>query len=236
MSPNPSPAPPAIPPVLVQACGLQRSFDNGAVQALRGVDLAVRQGEFLAVQGPSGCGKSTLLQIMGALDEPSAGDVLFGGQSLRAIRDRARFRAQTVGFVFQSFHLLPTLSALENVQVPMLEMPWSRATREARAAELLAAVGLNDRLRHLPNTLSGGERQRVAVARSLANAPVILLADEPTGNLDSVSARRIMELFQSIHRERNMTMIVVTHDPEGARHADRIVQMLDGRIVSDTPA
>jgi len=228
--------PPAGAGALVQACNLWRSFDHGAVQALRGVDLAIREGEFVAIQGPSGCGKSTLLNVMGTLDEPSEGDVLFNGQSLRAIRDRARFRAQTIGFVFQSFHLLPTLSAMENVQVPMLEMNWSRSQCRQRAQDLLRAVGLGERLAHRPNALSGGERQRVAVARSLANAPAILLADEPTGNLDSVSARRIMELLGQIHQERNMTMVVVTHDPEVASHAGRIVQMLDGRVVSDRPS
>ena len=220
---------------LVQICGLRRVFADGAVQALRGVDLGIREGEFIAIQGPSGCGKSTLLQILGALDEPTDGDVLFRGESLRQLRDRARFRARSVGFVFQSFHLLPTLSVLVNVQVPMLEMPWSRAHCRERAVELLQAVGLEARLHHRPATLSGGERQRVAVARSLANAPAMLLADEPTGNLDSVNAQRIMELLDQIHRERGMTMVVVTHDPTVAMHAGRVVQMLDGLVVADTP-
>jgi putative ABC transport system ATP-binding protein len=222
--------------VLVEARGLERLYDQGAVQALCGVDLVVREGEFLAVQGPSGCGKSTLLQILGALDEPTAGDVFFRGESLRRIRDRARFRAREIGFVFQAFHLLPTLSALENVQVPMLEMPWSRQECRRRAVALLDAVGLSARLGHLPNQLSGGERQRVAVARSLANEPSVLLADEPTGNLDSVSAARLMDLLGRLHRERRMTMVVVTHDATVAGHAGRVVHMLDGRLVGLPPA
>jgi putative ABC transport system ATP-binding protein len=218
---------------LFAVCGLYRSFDDGAVEALRGVDFAIAEGEFTTIQGPSGCGKSTLLHILGTLDEPTGGDVRFRGKPFRQIRDRARFRASTIGFVFQSFHLLPTLSALENVEIPMLEMPWPRKVRRERAVELLAAVGLSDRMGHLPSKLSGGERQRVAIARSLSNEPAVLLADEPTGNLDSASSVRIMELLTKIHRERAMALVVVTHDPEVARHAGRIVRMLDGRIVED---
>jgi ABC-type lipoprotein export system ATPase subunit len=220
--------------VLIEAVNLHRSFDEGAVQALQGVDLCVREREFVAIQGPSGCGKSTLLQILGALDDPTQGDIRFHGRSLRDIEDRALFRARTIGFVFQSFHLLPTLSAIENVQIPMVEMPWPQRHRRERAAQLLAAVGLAGRADHLPAKLSGGERQRVAVARSLANEPAVLLADEPTGNLDSASAGRIMELFARIHQERGMTLIVVTHDPNVAQHAGRIVHILDGKVVSDT--
>jgi putative ABC transport system ATP-binding protein len=220
--------------VLIEVRDVQRSFDEGRVQALRGVDFTIQEGEFVAIVGPSGSGKSSLLQILGALDEPSEGDLAFRGKSLMEIHDLSRFRAENIGFVFQSFHLIPTLTALENVQVPMFEMPWSPVERARRATELLKSVGLSERMHHLPRKMSGGERQRVAVARSLANEPKLLLADEPTGNLDSANAQRIMELLQSVHQQRGMTLVVVTHDPNVANFADRILRMLDGRIVSDT--
>lgn len=213
--------------------GLRRAFDGGAVQALCGVDLAIGEGEFVAIQGPSGCGKSTLLHILGALDVPTAGEVRFRGRRMDDIGDRAAFRARTIGYIFQSFHLLPTLSAVENVMVPMLEMPWSRRRRRERAAELLRAVGLADRMDHRPFALSGGERQRAAIARSLANDPAVLLADEPTGNLDSASAARVLDLLRMFHSERGMAMVVVTHDPSVAGQAARRLQMQDGRIVRD---
>ncbi len=217
----------------MEARGLERRFDGGRVQALRGADFVVREGEFVAVMGPSGSGKSTLLQLLGALDRPSGGEVLFRGEPLGAVHDLAGFRARTLGFIFQSFHLLPTLTAAENVQVPMFEMPWPPRERRARAEALLAAVGLGERLDHRPATLSGGERQRVAIARSLANGPQLLLADEPTGNLDSESAGKILDLLERIHAERGMTLVVVTHDPRVAGRARRTLRMLDGRVVSD---
>ncbi|MBM3888350.1 MAG: ABC transporter ATP-binding protein [Verrucomicrobia bacterium] len=220
--------------VLIEVRDVQRSFDEGRVQALRGADFTIGEGEFAAVVGPSGCGKSTLLQLLGALDEPSEGEIFFRGKSLLEIRDLCRFRAQTIGFVFQSFHLLPTLTALENVQIPMFEMAWSGAERRRRATELLKSVGLGERLHHVPPKMSGGERQRVAIARSLANEPQLLLADEPTGNLDSANAKRVMEHLQSIHQQRGMTMVVVTHDWNIANFADRVIRMLDGRVISDT--
>ncbi|MBE3133846.1 MAG: ABC transporter ATP-binding protein, partial [Acidobacteria bacterium] len=200
---------------------------------LRGVSFAVTAGEFVSVMGPSGSGKSTLLHLIGALDTPSAGDIWFLGQNLRTMRDLAAFRARKIGFVFQAFHLLPTLTAIENVQVPMFEMGWPRRERRRRAAELLESVGLGHRLHHRPSTLSGGERQRVAIARSLANGPAVLLADEPTGNLDSASAGVVIDLLRAIHRDRRMTIIVVTHDPNVAAAAERTVQMRDGQIVED---
>ena len=217
---------------MIETRDLRRSFDGGRVNALRGINITIGEGESVAVAGPSGCGKSTLLQMLGALDEPTAGEVFFRGQSLREIRDPSLFRAHTIGFVFQSFHLLPTLSALENVQMPMVEMAWSPKKRRARAVELLEAVGLGERLSHRPRELSGGERQRVAIARSLANGPKLLLADEPTGNLDSTNAAQIIDLLLQIHREQRMTMIIVTHDLAVAGRTDRIVRMLDGQIVS----
>ena len=213
--------------------GLERDFDEGRVRALRGLDLEFGEGEALAVVGPSGCGKSTLLQMLGALDRPSRGEVCFAGQNLAEIRDLAGFRAREIGFIFQSFHLIPTLTAIENVQVPMLECGGTRASRRARAEALLASVGLSERLNHRPNQLSGGERQRVAVARSLANRPRLLLADEPTGNLDSANAARIMDLLIEVHHQHGTAMVLVTHDASVAARTGRVVQMLDGRIVSD---
>ena len=219
--------------VLVEARDLRRRFDAGGVEALRGVDVTIAAGEFVAIQGPSGCGKSTLLQILGALDAPSAGELRFRGAALDRHTDLPAFRARTVGFVFQMSHLLPTLSALENVQIPMFEMPWPADERRRRARALLDTVGLSDRLHHRPANLSGGERQRVAVARSLANEPLLLLADEPTGNLDSANAKRIMALLTTIHAERRITLVVVTHDDAVAAQAQRVLRMLDGRIVSE---
>ena len=221
----------AVP--LVSARGLHKEFDAGRVQALRGVDIEVAAGELLAVVGPSGCGKSTLLQMLGALDRPTSGEVWFGGQPLSGLRDLCGFRAREIGFVFQSFHLMPTLTAWENVQVPMLEGGWSRAERRERARELLESVGLGPRLGHRPAQLSGGERQRVAVARSLANGPRLVLADEPTGNLDSASAQRIMDVLLEVHRRHGTAMVVVTHDTMVASCVGRVVRMLDGVVVED---
>lgn len=218
---------------LVTIRGVEREFDGGQVRALRGVDLDIRQGETLAVVGPSGCGKSTLLQILGALDRPTRGEVFFGGQALSAIRDLSAFRAKEIGFIFQSFHLIPTLTAVENVQVPMLECGGTRVTRRKRAEELLASVGLEARLNHRPSHLSGGERQRVAVARSLANGPRLVLADEPTGNLDSANAARIMDLLLEAHSRHGTAMVLVTHDSAVAAQMGRVVRMLDGKVVFD---
>jgi len=220
------------PSALISARGLRRTFDDGRVEALRGVDLDVPPGEFVAIQGPSGCGKTTLLQLLGALDSPSDGHIVVNGARLDEIDDLSAFRARTVGFVFQASHLLPTLSAVENVQVPMFEMPWRAAERRRRAAALLDAVGLSDRLHHRPANLSGGERQRVAIARSLANEPALLLADEPTGNLDTGTTSRTLALLENLHHDRRMTLVIVTHDAAVAGRASRVLHMLDGRIVS----
>jgi len=222
------------PPPLIDARNLTRTFDNGAVTALGGVSFTVAEGDFVSIMGPSGCGKSSLLNLIGALDTPTSGQIHFAGRDLREVRDLARFRSETIGFVFQSFHLLPTLTALENVQVPMLETSLDRAARRAHAMALLHAVGLDRRLHHLPTKLSGGERQRVAIARSLANGPRLLLADEPTGNLDTASSQVVLDLLTRIHRERGMTIITVTHDAIVASAAARIISMLDGQILSDS--
>ena len=218
-----------------EASGLKKEYDDGQVQALRGVDFRIQQGEFIAIVGPSGSGKSTLLQMLGALDQPSAGNLTYRGASLADRADLASYRAHEIGFIFQAFHLLPTFTAVENVQLPMFETDRSVSEQEHRAIELLKAVGLETRLHHLPAKLSGGERQRVAIARSLANGASVLLADEPTGNLDSENAALILDLIVRLRREQNFTLVLVTHDLDIARQAARILEMKDGRIVSDTP-
>jgi ABC-type lipoprotein export system ATPase subunit len=223
----------AASPCVFEATGLKKDFDEGQVQALRGVDLRIAEGDFVAIVGPSGSGKTTLLQLLGALDRPSAGTLNYRGESLLDLPDPAAYRAHEIGFIFQAFHLLPTFTAMENVQIPMFEDRQSRAARKTRALELLKAVGLEERVNHFPAKLSGGERQRVAIARSLANSPSVLLADEPTGNLDSENANNILDLLSSLHRERRMTLILITHDMSVARRASRAIQMKDGCVVFD---
>jgi putative ABC transport system ATP-binding protein len=218
---------------LLEVRDVHRDFDGGHVLALRGVSLTIRDGEFVAIIGSSGSGKSTLLSLLGTLDTADQGEILFKGEPITKLKDPAAFRSRNIGFIFQAFHLLPTLTALENVQVPMFEMGWPVGERQRKARELLQAVGMEHRLDHLPSKLSGGERQRVAIARSLANNPHILLADEPTGNLDSRNSQQIMELLKRVHAETNMTMVLVTHDMHVARTADRIITMRDGLVVSD---
>ena len=220
-------------PYVFEAEGLKKDFDDGQVQALRGVDFKIADGEFVAIVGPSGSGKTTLLQMLGALDRPSAGTLKYRGESLLDLADPAAYRAHKIGFVFQAFHLLPTFTAIENVEIPMFEDHKSRAERKDRALELLKAVGLEQRVNHYPAKLSGGERQRVAIARSLANSPSVLLADEPTGNLDSESANHVLDLLMSLHADRRMTLILVTHDMSIAACAHRVIQMKDGRVVFD---
>jgi putative ABC transport system ATP-binding protein len=215
---------------LLEVRGLRKSYDEGRIEALRGVDLAVDAGEFLAISGPSGSGKSTLLQLLGGLDMPTYGEVLFRSARLGSAIDLDAYRSKKVGFIFQAFHLMPTLRVLENVQVPMLALSPSPPKRAERAETLLREMGLQDRLRQYPNELSAGERQRVAIARALANEPEILLADEPTGNLDSVNSARIMEILTGIQKQRGMTLIVVTHENEIAHAAARQIHLRDGRI------
>jgi ABC-type lipoprotein export system ATPase subunit len=220
-------------PALIEVLDVHRDFDERQVHALRGVSLTIGEGEFVALMGASGSGKSTLLHLLGALDTPDAGEIRFRGESLGQLADPASFRAKNIGFVFQSFHLLPTLTALENVQVPMFEMGWPVRERQRRARELLEAVGMGHRLDHLPSKLSGGERQRVAIARSLSNQPEVLLADEPTGNLDSASAGQIMHLLKELHETKRHTLVLVTHDAAVAQTAERIVTLRDGCVVGD---
>jgi ABC-type lipoprotein export system ATPase subunit len=216
---------------LIEAKGLTREFDEGQVKALRGVDFSINEGEFVAIVGPSGCGKSTLLQLLGALDRPTSGTLLYRGKSVPDHPNPAAYRAREIGFIFQAFHLLPTFTAAENVQIPMFETDRSALERRARAVELLQLVGLENRLDHFPSKLSGGERQRVAIARSLANEPSLLLADEPTGNLDSENAHSVLDLI--IRLQHGRSMVLVTHDSTIAERAGRILRMIDGRIVSD---
>src|SRR3954471_24356466 len=222
---------PGASPFVFEAAGLVKEYDDGQVRALRGVDFQIRDGEFVVIVGPSGSGKTTLLQMLGALDEPSSGTLTYRGKSLVDLRDAAKYRAQEIGFIFQSFHLLPTFTAIENVQIPMFEDRQPRSSRTERAHQLLKAVGLEQRVNHFPAKLSGGERQRVAIARSLANSPTVLLADEPTGNLDSENAAFILDLLVNLQREQRMTLILITHDRIVARRASRAIQMTDGRVV-----
>ncbi len=211
---------------------------NGeAVHALRGVSLEIQPGEFVAVVGPSGSGKSTLLQLMGGIDTPTSGAVEILGTRLGSLSDRelTRLRLIRLGFVFQRFHLLPVLTALENIELPMAEAGVSRTERQARAAELLDYVGLGARARHRATQLSGGEMQRVAIARALANRPVLLLADEPTGELDAATGQGVLALFRRLHQD-GTTLVVVTHDEHLAQQAGRTIHMLDGRIQTVTAA
>ena len=221
------------PLLVVEA--VNRQFDGGAVQALQAVSLTVGRGEYLAIMGPSGSGKSTLLHLLGALDHPDEGKIYFEGRPLDRMQNLDQFRARTLGFVFQSFYLLPTLTALENVQIPMFAGRLRPRERRLKAKSLLAGVGLTHREGHLPAKLSVGERQRVAIARALANDPVLLLADEPTGNLDSVAGEQVLDLFDTLHRDRGLTLVVITHGAEVAARAERTVWIRDGRL-SSTPA
>jgi putative ABC transport system ATP-binding protein len=222
--------------IVVETRNLTKVFgDGGAVRALDGVDLIVRQGELLSVMGPSGSGKSTLLHLIGALDRPTEGQILIRGQDLATVKNLDRFRNEEVGFVFQLHNLIPTLNAVENVEIPLYEQPLSEKKRRQKAAKLLELVGLGDRLDHLPSQLSGGQRQKVAIARALVNDPAIVLADEPTGNLDSQSGQDVMTLLQELNERQGSTIIVVTHDPAVARTTKRIVTLHDGRVARDVP-
>jgi ABC-type lipoprotein export system ATPase subunit len=221
-------------PIVVEAQQLTRHYGDGAVvRALDGVDLIIHGGEFLALVGPSGSGKSTLLNLIGALDRPTSGRIIVNGEDLATIRDVDRFRARTIGFVFQLHNLLPALTARENVEVPMHGQGLSDREMRQRAVSLLDLVGLSDRANHVPAQLSGGQRQRVAVARALANCPTIILGDEPTGSLDTQSGSEIVDLLEAINRDQGTTILVVTHDPRVARRTRRILTMRDGKIIDD---
>jgi ABC-type lipoprotein export system ATPase subunit len=220
---------------LLSARGLKKTYVLGkrTLEVLRGVDVEIARGDFVALRGTSGTGKSTLLHLLGGLDTPNAGQIIFDGQQMSRFSDRelTHFRNRRVGFVFQAYHLLPELSALENVCLParVARIGVTKAVR--RAEELLARVGLQDRLDHKPSELSGGEQQRVAIARALINEPELLLADEPTGNLDSRTGAEIIELLRSLRPEKQMTLIIATHDGKVAASAPRVLELVDGQIV-----
>jgi ABC-type lipoprotein export system ATPase subunit len=221
---------------MVETHDLTKIYGDGdAVRALDGVNLAIEEGEMVAVMGPSGSGKSTLLNMIGGLDRPTEGRVLVNGRDLATVRNLDAFRAQTVGFVFQLHNLLPTLTALENVEVPMRGQSIGHRARRERARELLGLVGLAGRLDHLPSQLSGGQRQRVAIARALANRPRLILADEPTGNLDTAAGEELMALLAELNKSQGTTIVVVTHDRRVAQATGRILTMSDGRIADDHP-
>jgi ABC-type lipoprotein export system ATPase subunit len=220
--------------LIVETFDLTRIYGNGEeVRALDGVNLEIYEGEIVAIMGPSGSGKSTLLHLIGALDRPSDGRIRIAGNDLAQVKKLDRFRNQTVGFVFQLHNLIPTLTAQENVEVPLYEQKLSGKKRRARAREMLDLVGLGDRARHLPGQLSGGQRQRVAVARALVTDPALVLADEPTGELDAETSAEIMRMMQRLNQELGTTFIIVTHDPAVARQTDRIVELASGRVARE---
>ncbi|MEU5029782.1 ABC transporter ATP-binding protein [Streptomyces milbemycinicus] len=223
--------------VLLRVCGVSKEYGErqSLVRAVDNVDMAVRAGHSVAVMGPSGCGKSTLLHLLGGMDRPTRGEIWLADHRLDVLGERAlaRLRRAHVGFVFQSFHLMDELSAVESVEFPALLAGCGRRRARRRAVELLEQVGLGDRANHLPSELSGGQRQRVAIARALANAPSLILADEPTGNLDSAATRDVLRLFEKL-RVAGQTLVMVTHDPRTAATADRLITMHDGAFVDDT--
>jgi putative ABC transport system ATP-binding protein len=225
--------------VVIDARDLTKIYQMGDVQvhALRGASLQVRQGELVAIMGPSGSGKSTMMNILGCLDQPTSGEYYLEGVEVDQLDDNqlAQIRGKKIGFVFQTFNLLPRTTALSNVELPLVYSGVSGRERRERVLAALEAVGLGDRLHHRPNELSGGQQQRVAIARALVNDPSIILADEPTGNLDSKSGAEIMAIFQRLNEEQRITIIFVTHEPEIAQHTRRIVRIADGRIVEDRP-
>jgi putative ABC transport system ATP-binding protein len=224
---------------MIELRGVSREYAIGSerLRALRDVDLTIGQGEYVAIMGPSGSGKSTLLNLLGCLDRPTAGSYVLNGREVGALDDRelSALRAHTIGFVFQSFHLVPRLTAAGNVELPLVFAGVPRAERAARVEQALAAVGLSARARHRPDQLSGGERQRVALARAVVMGPSLLLADEPTGNLDRASGRDIVALLETMNA-RGLTLLVVTHDPDLGNRARRLIRLVDGAIASDTTA
>jgi putative ABC transport system ATP-binding protein len=221
---------------VIELFNVSKSYPNGdtVLTVLRDIHLSIEPGEFVAIMGPSGSGKSTLMHILGCLDMPTSGTYLLNGRRVNDLssEELAHVRNKEIGFVFQNFHLLPRMTALQNVELPLVYAGVSRRARRERAAELLTSVGLDDRIGHYPNELSGGQKQRVAIARALANRPSLLLADEPTGALDSATGRDIMRLFRDLNHS-GMTIVLITHDAEVAMHAKRIVRVRDGEIIGD---
>ena len=229
-------SPSAAPPLLIEAEGVHKAYRMGTrrLEVLRGVSLKVARGEFVALRGASGAGKSTLLHLLGGLDTPDQGRVCFRGSDLAGGLDLNTFRNRRVGFIFQAYHLLPELDALENVCLPSRLARETASTVEARARVFLARVGLGDRLEHKPFELSGGEQQRVAIARALMNSPELLLADEPTGNLDSHTGEEIIQLLCSLQAERKTTLLIATHDTRVAARAPRVLELVDGKLEPPT--
>jgi putative ABC transport system ATP-binding protein len=225
-----------LPDVIILTHKLTREYDMGSelVRALRGVSLQIRKNEYVAVMGPSGSGKSTLMNLIGCLDTPTSGEYWLNGQKVSDLADDelARIRNKEIGFVFQTFNLLPRADALHNVELPLIYAGMTTRTRRDRAAYALERVGLGDRMDHKPNELSGGQRQRVAIARALVNEPSILLADEPTGNLDSTTSGEIMGVFAELHRQ-GQTVVMVTHEQDIAAHAERVITLRDGVVATD---
>ncbi len=215
---------------VIEIHNLQKTYDKGKIKALNGIDLEIKKGEFISIMGPSGSGKSTLLNMIGALDRAEEGTIKVAGIDLMKTRDLSEFRSQEIGFVFQMHNLIPNLSVLENVEIPMYETRVKSEEMRRRALELLEAVGLKDKADKNPTKLSGGERQRVAIARALVNHPSIILADEPTGALDSKTGDVILNLLKSLHSKKQVTLVMVTHEPYVAEMADRILHVLDGKI------
>ncbi len=222
---------------LIETVELSKTYwqDETRIQALDNINLSIEQGEFVAITGPSGSGKSTLLHILGCIDKPTRGKILIMGLDVSKINERSlsKLRLHELGFVFQQFYLLPTLTAYENIELPLLEAGVPKVMRKKRIMELLGAMGLGERAKHRPGQLSGGEQQRVAISRALANNPSIILADEPTGELDSANGKKILDILTWINREYGTTIVVVTHDVSVATRANRIIKLQDGRMVSD---
>ncbi len=218
---------------VVEIKDLKKSYENGHIKALNGISLTIEEGEFVSIIGPSGSGKSTLLNMLGALDLPDSGSISVAGYNLLKNKKLSEFRRDKIGFIFQLHNLIPNISVVENVKIPMFTKKWSNQQMTKRALGLLDAVGLRNKANQMPNKLSGGERQRVAIARALANNPSIILADEPTGSLDSKTSNKILKELDKLHKENNVTLIVVTHDMNVARLADRVIEVLDGQILEN---
>ena len=216
----------------VEIKDLYKSYENGNIKALNGIDLTIKDGEFVSIIGPSGSGKSTLLNMLGALDIPDSGAINVAGQDLKSSKKLNEFRSEKIGFIFQLHNLIPNISVVENVEIPMYTQKMSSKDMRSKALRLLDDVGLRDKAEIKPNKLSGGERQRVAIARALANDPSIILADEPTGSLDSKTSSKILKQLIDLHEDKNVTLIIVTHDMDVAKLADRVIEVLDGEIVS----